>query len=76
LKVKCCGLRVLSQEPDFLEKKEWLTEEVEKLGHDITTPSIIASLIHRKYLGVAQSPSQVNLYLQFQGLAKYSAYNN
>jgi len=26
---------VLSEEPDFAEQKEWLTEEVEKLGHSV-----------------------------------------
>ena len=26
----CCGIRVLSEEPDFAKQKEYLTEEVEK----------------------------------------------
>jgi len=32
---KCCAVRVLSEEPDFAAQKEWLTEEVEKLGHSV-----------------------------------------
>jgi transposase len=32
---KCCATYVLSQEPDFLEQKEWLSEVVEAAGFDI-----------------------------------------
>ena len=29
---RCCAVKVLSQEPDFLEQREWLTEVVERNG--------------------------------------------
>jgi hypothetical protein len=29
---RCCAVYVLSQQPDFLEQKEWLTECIEKHG--------------------------------------------
>ena len=31
----CCATFVLSQEPDFLEQKEWLSEVVEQAGFEI-----------------------------------------
>ena len=31
----CCGSYVLSQEPDFMEQKEWLTEVVNAAGFNI-----------------------------------------
>ena len=31
----CCARRCLSQQPDFLNQKEWLSEVVERNGHEI-----------------------------------------
>ena len=31
----CCGSYVLSQEPDFMEQKEWLTKDVNAAGFNI-----------------------------------------
>jgi hypothetical protein len=31
----CCATYVLSQEPDFMEQEEWLSEEVKAAGHKI-----------------------------------------
>jgi transposase len=33
--MKCCAVRVISNEPDFKEQKEWLVEEVEKNGYTV-----------------------------------------
>ena len=32
---RCCAQYVLSQQPDFLEQKEWLTEVVEAAGFHV-----------------------------------------
>ena len=32
---RCCGRHTLSQEPNFLEQEEWLTEVVKDCGHQI-----------------------------------------
>jgi hypothetical protein len=50
LKVKCCGVWVLSQEPDFLEQKEW--------GGEVGSyyPAIVASLISLKIFGGGSRP--------------------
>ena len=32
---RCCARYTLSQEPDFLEQEEWLTEKVKQAGHRI-----------------------------------------
>ena len=43
-----CAVRVLSEEPDFAEQKEW-TEEVVKLGYSVIFyPNITASSTYRK----------------------------